>query len=809
MPSDPTDVTSHPLVLSSLTGRLAVWSARHGRLVLGVWLAVFVVAVFMALQIGAVVSAGEMTLLGRPDSVRGQEMLNEAFGSAEGEQETIVVSAEDGSTVDDPAYQELLRALTADLLAARDVVVEAYSYPLVAAFDPESAGALVSADRRSTLVQVSLRGSGAQADGAAPGPDPQERLAEILQSHRTPAFTLTMIGDGSVGETFMTIAEEDLIRAELLGLPAAMGVLVLVFGALLAAGLSLGLAAVSIVTAIGLAALIGRVFDLSFFVVNMISMIGLAVGIDYALLIIERYREERGAGRASLEAIGVTGATASRAVLFSGVTVVLALLGLFLVPITTFRSLGLGATLVVGVAVVAMLTLVPAALGLLGDRIDWLSLSRLRRRGRPVREQDPGVQSGGTAPAHPPAQRSAPSGQPSGQPAGRPSAQPYSGFWGRTAHWVMVRPVVSVILAGGVLLLLAQPFLQLERGAAGAETLPPGEARDAYRLLEEEFTAGALSPVEVALRPADDEARAAVERLPESLAAVSGFSQPQLEWAASGEVARLTLYLEDRPNTEQARSAVEDLRQEILPSALAGSAVEVYVTGKTAAEVDSFAVIGTYTPWVFAFVLGLSFLLLLVVFRSLVVPLKAIFMNLLSVGAAYGVLVMVFQRGWGAELLGFQRTPAVEAWVPLFLFCILFGLSMDYHVFLLSRIREHFDRTGRNQESVAVGLRATGRIITGAAAIMVVVFGTFASGRLVMMQQVGFGLAVAVFLDATLVRSVLVPATMALLGDVNWYLPRWLRWLPDLRPEAPVLPRVAVPALEAGSIPRVRSAEAE
>lgn len=191
------------------------------------------------------------------------------------------------------------------------------------------------------------------------------------------------------------------------------------------------------------------------------------------------------------------------------------------------------------------------------------------------------------------------------------------------------------------------------------------------------------------------------------------------------------------------------------------------------------------------------------------VPLKAIFMNLLSVGAAYGLLVMVFQRGWGAELLGFQRTPAVEAWVPLFLFCILFGLSMDYHVFLLSRIREHFDRTGRNQESVAVGLRATGRIITGAAAIMVVVFGTFASGRLVMMQQVGFGLAVAVFLDATLVRSVLVPATMALLGDINWYLPGWLRWLPDLRPEAPILPRVAVAALEAGSIPRVTAAEGE
>jgi RND superfamily putative drug exporter len=282
----------------------------------------------------------------------------------------------------------------------------------------------------------------------------------------------------------------------------------------------------------------------------------------------------------------------------------------------------------------------------------------------------------------------------------------------------------------------------------------------------------------------DAATEAALASLASKLAGDSAFlPQPQVTWNKAGDLALLSIPLGVSSSSPEAYAAVEKLRSQIIPGTFAGSGATVYVSGSAASDVDSLAVINKYTPWVFAFVLGLSFMLLLLVFRSVVVPLKAILMNLLSVFAAYGVLVMVFQKGWGHQLFGFQQTPTIEAWVPLFLFCILFGLSMDYHVFLLSRIREYFDETGDNDVSVAVGLRATGRIITGAAAIMVVVFASFASGNLVQMQQVGFGLAVAVFLDATLVRMVLVPSAMALLGERNWYLPKWLSWLPDLRME--------------------------
>jgi RND superfamily putative drug exporter len=266
---------------------------------------------------------------------------------------------------------------------------------------------------------------------------------------------------------------------------------------------------------------------------------------------------------------------------------------------------------------------------------------------------------------------------------------------------------------------------------------------------------------------------------------------PQVQWSEARDLAVVTIPLRIPGNSPEAQAAVWRVRDTLVPQALAGTQAPVYVTGSPATNADSVRLIRNYTPIVFAFVLGLSFILLMLAFRSLVVPLKAILMNLLSLGATYGILVVVFQKGLGHRLFGLQHTTTIESWVPIFLFCILFGLSMDYHVFLLSRIREHFDRTRKNRESVAAGLQSTGRIITGAALIMVVVFSVFASGKLVMIQQLGFGLAVAVFIDATLVRSVLVPASMALLGNVNWYLPTWLEWLPELHLEGvPAVARV-------------------
>jgi putative drug exporter of the RND superfamily len=314
--------------------------------------------------------------------------------------------------------------------------------------------------------------------------------------------------------------------------------------------------------------------------------------------------------------------------------------------------------------------------------------------------------------------------------------------------------------------------------------------KTAYQLLGRNFPAGLVAPLEVVVdAPRGDAVQAGIDRLVAALGQDAVFGPPEpIQWNAATDLALLRVPLTVDGSSPAAVAAIERLRDEVAPQAFAGTAAAVLVGGGPAFNVDFNRVVADWTPIVFVFVLGLSFLLLTLAFRSLVVPATAIVMNLLSVGAAYGLTVLVFQKGYGHELLGFQRTPVIETWIPIFLFCVLFGLSMDYHVFLLSRIREHYDRTHRNAESVAVGLQQTAKIITGAALIMVAVFAGFASASLVFIQQLGFGLGVAILLDATIVRSILVPAAMALLGDRNWYLPRWLRWLPDVRIEGPATP---------------------
>jgi RND superfamily putative drug exporter len=435
-------------------------------------------------------------------------------------------------------------------------------------------------------------------------------------------------------------------------------------------------------------------------------------------------------------------------------------------PITTFRSLGLGAVLVVGIAVLAMLTLVPALISLLGDRLDWPVFRRKRRIVLGER-----VHSG---------------------------VNMYRGFWGRLTQQVIKRPVLAVIVTVVILLAATAPAFSLKTGpAGGADSLPDGPRKAAYELLVNNFPAGTLAPVQIVVSGAETAALdGAIAKLTASMQASGDFaSAARVTWNATKDLAVVAAPLTVDPNSEEAFAVIAALRSTAVPAAFAGSSAAVYVSGQSASSADSTNLVNRLTPVVLAFVLGLTFILLMVVFRSLIVPIKAIIMNLLSVGAAYGLLVIVFQKGIGHQLFGFQQTTTVQSWVPIFLFCILFGLSMDYHVFLLSRIREHYEETGKNKESVAVGLKATSRIITGAAAIMIVVFATFAAGSLVMLQQLGFGLAVAVLLDATLIRSILVPASMALLGRMNWYLPAVLhRILPRIHLEGtrtkPVLPPV-------------------
>jgi putative drug exporter of the RND superfamily len=751
------------------TSGLSRASAERRWLVIGIWVLVLVVAALSTSSFLDDALTTDMESLSDQDSVVGMRLLEDRMQYPDPERETIVVDSST-LTVDDPAFQTAVEGLIADLTAF-DALVDPAGvlnyYEAIASDDPDlanAAGGLVSEDRTALLIPVTLVGS---LDDVHHHHD---EYITLLDQHATDDLRVLSVGSMTINEAFTTLAEEDLQKGEMIGMPIALIILIVVFGALVAAFVPIVLALVAIAVALGMAAFVGHYRDLSFFITNMITTIGLAVGIDYSLFVIQRYREERRHGRAKLDAIQEAGGTASKAVLFSGLTVVFALLGLFLIPNSIFRSLGLGAILVVLVAVAAVLTLVPAVVSILGDRMDW----PFRRRYDNVAVAE--------------------------QMAEDVQEQKH-GFWHRVTYIVMSRAKLAMILAAALLILLAIPYFDMEKGFEGVDTMPPSDVRTAFLVLDEKFAAGRLSPVDVVVDGENTpEVNAAIDALRASMTPELGFADvgPTV-WGPNNDLAHIQANLEANPNDQLAYDALAALRGDLVPAAFADTGARVLITGDTAINQDFFDLVDERTPYVFVFVLGLSFVLLLLAFRSIVVPMTAIVMNLLSVGASYGLLVLVFQKGYGADFFGFTQTPRIEAWLPLFLFCVLFGLSMDYQVFLISRIREQFDRTGNNAEAVASGLQMTGKIITGAAAIMVVVFAGFASGSLSSFQQMGFGLAVAIALDATIVRSVLVPSTMRLLGNWNWYLPTWLAWLPDIRIEGTPrpLPGMAGPAEEA------------
>jgi RND superfamily putative drug exporter len=724
-----------------MTERLARGSSRRPWRVIAIWV-VALVASFpvIAMFLGDVVTADVETTR-ETDSKRADELLSRALSETRAEQErditeVVVVRAARGS-IEDPAARERVTALSEELrtAGATAVVTSTEGTPLV------------SPDGDASAVLVGL---------GFDGEDDVEDVYDVVQRlDGEPGYEAAVTGEETSDFDQEELSGEDLRTGELFfGLPAAVVILLLVFGAVVAGLVPLVLALVSILVALALAALLGQAYDLSVYTVNMLSGMGLALGVDYSLFVVSRYREERSHGREQLDAIAASGATASRTVLFSGLTFVLAMFGLLLVPNTLFRSLAAGAILAGAVSVLAALTLLPAVLGLLGDRIN---AGRIPFFGRTV-------ERAGTE--------------------GR--------FWGRVVHAVMRRPVVSLVLAGGFLFVLALPVLRLETGSQGASALPDRfESKQGYVLLNEEFPGQTTDPVEIAVAgdASSPRVRAAIERLEAELARRPIFGEPMVETSRSGDVFRLTVPIGGDPVGERAIDAVRDLREEAIPGAFAGVDAEVLVTGDTAEELDYHDTVDAWIVPVFAFVLGLSFVLLTIAFRSIVVPLKAIVLNLLSVGAAYGLLVLVFQDGIGNELLGLEKAENVAAWVPLFLFSVLFGLSMDYQVFLLSRIRERYQRTGDSDDAVAYGVGSTARLITGAALIIIAVFWGFAMGDLIMFQQMGFGVAVALLIDATIVRAVLVPAGMKLLGKWNWYLPAWLSWLPDAHVEGAQRPR--------------------
>ncbi|MBD0290664.1 MAG: MMPL family transporter [Thermoleophilia bacterium] len=713
------------------TERLARASARHPWRTIAGW------ALAMALAFGAIalLLGDNLTSEGRvtndPESLRAYGIIERAFPNRDFTTELVVVRSEE-HTVDDDAFRAKMQALER---AARRTGVIAGARTYLTSDDRT----LVSRDRHATLVPLRLR---------PPEDENADKLVQAVRAADGGGFEVAVTGTHTTNRDFNEVSQHDLEAGELrFGLPAALLVLVLVFGAVVAASLPLVLALVSILVALGLTALVASTFELSVFVVNMLTGMGLALGIDYALFVVSRFREERGQGRDKVDAIGAAGATASRAVLFSGSAFVLAMLGLLLVQSTIMRSLATGAILVGIVSVVAALTLLPAALSLLGDRVNAVRIPLVGR-----------------------------------------SAGEESRLWAAIVRAVVRRPVVSLVAATVLLLAAAAPALTMQIGAAGISTLPDRlESKQGFLALERSFPAAGAQPAEIVVTPA--RAGEAIAGLQSRIERDRSFGPVSVRRSQREDVALVTVPVSADALSDEAVDAVKRLRSNYVPAAFAGTGAQALVTGQTAENIDYFDVMENWLPIVLAFVLGLSFVLLTVSFRSLVVSLTAIVLNLLSVGAAYGLVVGVFQHGVGAGFLGFQQVETIEAWVPLFLFAVLFGLSMDYQVFLLSRIRERHARGSDTSDAVVFGIASTARIITGAALIIVAVFSGFAAGDLVMFQQMGFGIAVALLIDATVVRSVLVPAAMHLLGERNWYLPAWLEWLPHVEVEGGAAPR--------------------
>jgi uncharacterized membrane protein YdfJ with MMPL/SSD domain len=718
----------------SLTARLASASSRHPWRTFGAWIGAIVVALALTATFlpGNLTTNGHVT--GNPESKQAENLFSQRFPPDRNGVDELIVVRSATRTIDDPAFRRFVANVVAGAYST-GVVHRASSY--FTTHDPT----LVSADRHATVIAVQRRA----------GVD--RLLSAVQREDGRGGFTVVMTGEGTLDHDFTALSQHDLESGELeVGLPAALIVLILVFGAVVAGLVPVVMAIVSIIVALGLCAVVAEAFTLSIYAVNMLTGMGLALGIDYSLFVVSRYREERGRGRVERDAITAAGATASRAVLFSGSVFVIALSGMLLVPSNVMKSLAVGAITVGIVSVLAALTLLPALLGAVGDGINRL---RVPWVGRSV----------------------------GGSQEGR--------FWGGVVHRVLRRPVLSIVVFGGLLVALAIPTLGLTLGASGVSTLPNRlESKQGFEALARDFPRLSSSPALIAIEGdvRSPSLRAAIRRLRTQLAGDPAFGRSDLRVAPTGDLAAVGVEVAGDKTGPHALDAIRRLRNVQIPRAFAGTDARVLVGGDTADNVDFIDAMNAWLPRVFLFVLGLSFVLLMVAFRSIVVAATSIVLNLLSVGAAYGLVILVFRHGIGSGLLGFQRVPAIEAWVPLFLFSVLFGLSMDYQVFLLSRIKERYDATNSTTDAVTYGVSSTARLITGAALIIVAVFSGFAMGDLVMFQQMGFGIAVALLIDATIIRSVLLPAAMQLLGRWNWYLPRWLEWLPRIEIEAPAAP---------------------
>jgi RND superfamily putative drug exporter len=719
---------------TNIAARIGRWSARHRKSAIFGWLAFVVVAFAIGMAVGTQKVDDADANVGE---ARQADHIIRDGGFTIDEQGEFVLVQSKTKTVDDPAFRAVV-VQTVRRLDSFPQVTKLRS-PLAAGNDGQ-----ISKDGHSALIEFSPKGT--YDDAAAYIDTITGAIDEVQEAN--PGFYVGEAGTVSTGKALQEMFKSQLGRAGLLSIPLTLGILLLVFGSLVGASIPLLLGLTSVFATMGLLALPSHFVPMDENVSAVVLLIGLAVGVDYSLFYIRRERDERRAGRSESTALEAAAATSGRAVLISGVTVMIAMAGMFLSGDKTFMSFAIATMTVVAVAMIGSLTVLPAMLSWLGDRVDKVRVPLLWRLKR---------------------------------------ADGESRFWSAILDRVLRRPLVSAVAATALLLTLAYPALSLHTAISGLDALPKSlKEMQSYNKVNDAFPGGATpAVVAIAGDASDPELKAAVVELrKQALSSGAGLGPINVEAAPGGKALTVEIPLAGVGTDAGSDRALATLRDEIIPATLGTvSGIDYAVTGETAASKDWNDAMKSAVPIVFGFVLAFAFVLLLVSFRSVVIPAKAIVMNLLSVAAAYGIVVAVFQWGWGENLLDFNANGGVAAWLPMFLFVILFGLSMDYHVFILSRVREYFDRGLSTEDAVARGIKSTAGVVTSAAAVMVLVFGVFVLMPIVDMKEFGIGLSAAILIDATIVRAVLLPATMKLLGRWNWYLPTWLEWLPNLEHE--------------------------
>ena len=731
----------------NIAARAGRWSARHRKTAVLGWIVFVVLAFMVGNNMGTDILTQEESGVG--DSGRAAQITKDAYPDEIGE---MVLIQSKSLKTDDPEFRAVVADVTQRLEDTKGVTETTGPY------GKGEQRTAISDDGHSTLVNFEIKGD---TENARAMKIVDHTVLEVKAAQKAHSdFNVEQFGSGSSEEAFQDIFKSDLQKATFGSLPITLILLVLAFGTLVAAGIPLLLAITGVMSTMGIVAALSHLSPVEESINHVILLIGLAVGVDYALFYLRRVREERSAGRSKEAAIEAAASTSGRAVLVSGITVMIAMAGMYFAGAATFTSFATGTIVVVAVAMLGSLTVLPALLSMLGDRTEKgrvPGLGRLRNRVARV------------------------------------------GIWSRIVDRVLRRPLLSASLATGLLVAMAIPAIGMDIGTPNTSASLPQDKPvvQTFNHVQEAFPSETSSltvviKAEDVTAPPVEEGLAKLEKARAQHSDQLPSNEDALDVNPDKTVGTLEVEIAGNGTDDASNRALEVLRNDVVDPTIGSVAgVEAVVGGNTAVDADFTDTLKSHIPYVLAFVLSAAFLLLLITFRSIVVPIKAIILNLLSVAASFGVMVLVFQHGWFKSLLGFTETGPITSWVPLFMFVVLFGLSMDYHVFILSRVREAYDKGMKTEDAVSYAVKNTAGVVTSAAFVMVAVFAIFGSLSFIMFKQMGVGLAFAVLLDATLIRGVLLPATMKLLGDRNWWLPSKLGWLPEIKHEGEVQPATA------------------